>query len=65
MFQQHDGDEVTNVKGVGRGVDAHVGRSHFFIELLFGARHDVMDHAAPFEFLNEVCVHLYNIYCIH
>jgi hypothetical protein len=24
-----------------------------------------VDHAAPFEFLNEVCVHLYNIYCIH
>ncbi len=65
VFEEHDGDEVTDMQGVGRGVDADVGRCHFFIELLFGAGHDVVDHAAPFEFLNEVCVHLYNIYCIH
>jgi hypothetical protein len=62
VFQQHDGDEVSDMEGVGGGIDTHVSRGHFFIELLFGARHDIVDHAAPFEFLDEIGVHLYIIY---
>ena len=40
-----------------RGVDAHVCRGHFFIELFFCARHDVVNHATPLEFLYKICLH--------
>ena len=50
VFQQHDGDEVSDMERVGRRVNTYVSRSDFLFELLFGARHDVMNHTAPFEF---------------
>ncbi len=50
VFEKHDGDKVADMQRVGGGVDTHVGRSHFFVELFFGAGHDVVNHAAPFEF---------------
>ena len=61
MLEEHDGDEVSDMQRVGGGVDAHIGRSHFFVELFFGAGHNVVNHAAPVKLLNEVGVHLYNI----
>ncbi len=63
VLEKHDGDEVTDVEGVGCGVDTDIGGGDLFIELFFGAGHDVVDHAAPFEFFNEIGVHIiYNVF---
>ena len=63
VLEKHDADEVTYVERVGGGVDADVGGGDFFAELFLGAGHDVVNHAAPFEFFYEVGVHciLYNV----
>ncbi len=50
VLQEHDGDEVTDMQRVGRGVDTHVGRGDLFVKLFLGAGHHVVDHATPFQF---------------
>ena len=54
MLQHHHAHQVAYVQRVGRGVDAQVGRGHFLVELFFGARHHVVNHAAPFQFFNKI-----------
>ena len=54
MAQHHDATEVADMETVGSGVDAHVGRHLFFLKEFFGARHHLVDHAAPCEFLYEI-----------
>ena len=54
MTQHHHAAKMADMTAVGRGVDTQIGRRHFFIELLFGAGHDGMYHAAPCEFFDEV-----------
>lgn len=62
--EHHDAAEVSDVQGVGRGVDAEVCCGDFFCELFFGAGHDVLYHAAPFEFLYKVHIVLLISQCV-
>ena len=54
MFENHHPDQVPDMQRVGRRVDAQVGRGHLFVELLFRAGHDGVDHAAPGEFFDKI-----------
>ena len=54
MLQDHHADEVADMQGVGRRVDAYVGSRRAFHEFLFRTRHDVLDHASPSEFFNKI-----------
>ena len=58
VLEQHDGDEVADMEAVGGGVDADVGGGYFFVELLLGAGHDVVNHTAPFKFFYKIGVHV-------
>ena len=58
VLEHHDAHQVANVQRVGCGVDAHIARGHLLVELFFGSGHDVVDHAAPFQFF-------YKIYLTH
>ena len=58
MLEDHHADEMSDMEGVGRGVDAYVGSLRAFHEFLFRSRHDVLDHASPSEFFYKV-LHLY------
>ena len=40
--------EMSDVQRVCRWVNADIGSSHFFLQLLFCARHHVVHHTAPF-----------------
>ena len=55
MLEDHYAHQVADMQRVGRGVDAQVGRRHLFFELFLRAGHDRVDHAAPFEFFDEIC----------
>ena len=57
VLEKHDAHQVSNMERVGGGVDADIGSGYFFVELFFCAGHDVVNHATPFEFLYEVCLH--------
>ena len=54
MFENHHSHQMSDMQRVGRGVDAQIGRRHLFFELFLCAGHDRVDHAAPFQFLDEV-----------
>ena len=54
VLENHHAHQVADVQRVGRGVDAQVGRRHLFFELFLCAGHDGVNHAAPFEFFDEV-----------
>ena len=54
MLQDHHAHEMPDMQGVGRRVDAHVGRLGTFHQFLFRTRHDVLDHASPSEFFNKI-----------
>ena len=54
MLQHHHAHQVSDVQRIGRRVDAHIGRRHFFFQHLFRSGHDVVNHPAPLEFLNKV-----------
>ena len=47
VFEHHDAHKVADVERVSRRVNAEVGCGHFFLKLLVGAGHHLMDHAAP------------------
>ena len=54
VAEHHHTAEVSDVQGVGRGVDAHVSRCHALRKHFFCARHHLVYHAAPFEFFYEI-----------
>jgi len=54
MLQDHDADKVADVQGISRRVDADVGGLRTFHKFFLSSRHDVLDHASPFEFLYEI-----------
>ena len=54
MAEHHHATEVTNVERVGCGVDAHIGRHHFFFKKFVGAWHHLVEHATPFEFFYKI-----------
>ena len=58
MLEDHHAHQMSDMQRVGRGVDAQIGRRHLFFELFLCAGHDRVDHAAPFEFFDEIlCCH--------
>ena len=59
MTEHHYTNKVSDMKTVGSRVDTKVCGSHLFLKLLFGAWHYLMDHAAPFEFLNKIEIHIF------
>ena len=58
MLEYHNADHVSDVERVSRGVNANVCRCRAFHKFLLGARHDVLDHASPSEFLYKILVHI-------
>ena len=48
VAQNHYAHQMSDVQRVCRWVDADIGSSHFFLQLLFCARHHVVHHTAPF-----------------
>ena len=61
VLEDHHAHQVADMQRVGRGVDAQVSRRLFFFELFLCSGHDRVDHAAPFEFFDEIlCCH----YCV-
>jgi len=54
VLEYHHAHKVADVQRVGRGVDADVGRAHAFCQIFFGAGGQVVDHAAPAQFFNEI-----------
>ena len=54
MFENHHSHQMSDMQRVGRGIDTQIGRRHLFFKLFLCARHDRVDHAAPFQFLDEV-----------
>ena len=54
VFQNHHAYQVADVQGIGRGVNAYVGRLRAFHQFLFRSGHDVLDHASPGKLLNKI-----------
>ena len=54
VLEHHHAYEVADMEGVGRRVDAEVGRGHFFFELFFCAGHHLVNHATPGEFFDKI-----------
>ena len=59
MTQHHDTAEVSDVERVSSGVGAEVGRYHLPLQEFFCARHNLCEHASPFQFFNEVFSHIF------
>ena len=59
VAQHHDATKVAYVERVCRGVSAQIGGDHLFFQQFFGARHDLGQHAAPFQFFYEILCHRY------
>ena len=54
VLEDHYAHQVADVQRIGRGIDAQVGRRHLLFELFLCSGHDRVDHAAPFEFFDEI-----------
>ena len=54
VAQHHDATEVSNVKRIGCWVNAYIGRYKFLSKKFFRARHHLVNHATPFEFVYEI-----------
>ena len=54
MAENHDGAQVADMERVGCRVEAHIGRNLLFGQQLFRARHELVHHAAPSEFVNKI-----------
>ena len=52
--QEHYWYKVANVQRVCSGVKSHIAGGLLFAQVLFEARHGVVQHAAPLEFRNEI-----------
>ena len=49
------------MQAVRRRVDTHIGGGHLFHQLFFSSRHDVLEHASPTQFFNEIFSHRFNV----
>ena len=58
MLEYHYTDQVPDVQGVSCRVNPDVSGLRAFHEFLLGAGHDVLDHSPPFEFFNEILLHM-------
>ena len=54
MLEYHDAHQVADMKGIGRGVNAHIGRLGPFHQFFFRTGHDVLNHASPPEFFYKI-----------
>src|ERR1700761_7481278 len=54
MDEQENGDETSDMEAVGGGVKTDIAGCHFFCQLFFRARHDILYHPSPFEFFDQV-----------
>ena len=54
VTQHHDAAKVSDMQRVGSRVGTQICRNEMSIEILFSARHDLGEHAAPFQFFYEV-----------
>ena len=54
MLEYHYTYKVTNMKGVGRRVNAYIGSLRAFHKFFFGSGHNILDHAPPSEFFYKV-----------
>lgn len=54
MLQDHHADQMPDMQRVGRRIDPDIGGRHLLGQLFLGARHDVVNHASPPEFLNKI-----------
>ena len=54
VAQHHDATQVTNMEGISRRVNTYISRYLFFCKKFFCARHHLMEHTAPFEFVYEI-----------
>ena len=67
VLQHHNAHQVTDVQGIGRGIDADVSRDHFAgFEQVVDFRDHIVDHPAPAELVDEVheCVFAANLMII-
>ena len=54
MLHHHDRHEMPHVKGICRRVNAHVEGRLPFLQKFFSSRHDILEHASPFQFFNKI-----------
>ena len=54
VAEHHHGAEVSDMEGIGGGVDAHVSGNHLLAQQLFSAGHHLVEHTAPCQFFNKV-----------
>ncbi len=54
MPEHHYSAKVSYVQAVSRGIDSHIGCNHAFVEKFIGSGHHLMQHTAPFDFVNEI-----------
>ena len=54
VAEHHHSAQMADMETVGSGGDAQISRCKFFFELFFGARHHVVNHAAPFKFFYKI-----------
>ena len=54
VFKNHHPHEVTYMQTVGGRVDTQICDGHFFFQLLIGAGHHLMNHAAPSKFVDKI-----------
>src|SRR5690606_29622505 len=57
MDQGHHLGEMAHMKGVGRGIKTDIAGNNALLQLFFGSRHNVMQHAPPTELFHEIPVH--------
>ena len=62
VAQHHDTAEVSYVEGIGCWIGAEVGSHHLLLQEFFRTRHDLCEHASPFQFFNKVLSHI-QLYC--
>ena len=60
--QHHDANQVADMQGVSRGVYTQVGAANAFVQHFFCSRHDVVQHAAPFEFFYKIHLQILKSY---
>ena len=54
VLEDHYTHQVSDVQRIRRRVDAHVSCRHLFLKLFLCARHDRVNHTAPFQFFDKV-----------
>jgi hypothetical protein len=54
VAEHHDAAKVTDVQTIGGRVNAKVGGDLSTFEKVFGARHYLREHSAPFDFFEKI-----------